>query len=93
MVDGGRIMDRRNLGCWLRSLAHGNALAPLRGQRFLIGLLVLTLPGLPKFRRWGDNNEGDLAADAQPVIAMYFFVTLLLLFCAISVRFCMVNLA
>jgi hypothetical protein len=79
------------VGCGL-SLT-GTHWLPFAVSGFLIGLLVLTLPGLPKLETLPDNDPGHPGADAQPVIAMYFFVTLLLFFCAISVHFYMVNLA
>ena len=79
------------VGCGL-SLT-GTHWLPFAVSGFLIGLLVLTLPSLPKFRSLADNDTSDPGADAQPVIAIYFFVTLLLFFCAISVRFYVVNLA
>jgi hypothetical protein len=79
------------VGCGL-SLT-GTHWLPFAVSGFLIGLLVLTLPGLPKFRSLADDDTDDPSADAEIVIAMYFLVTLLLFFCAISVRFYMVNLA
>ena|SRR5688572_1548965 len=66
---------------------------PFAVSGFVVGLLVLTLPALPKFRSLADHDTGHSGADAQPVIVMYFFVTLLLFFCALSLRFYIMNLA
>ena len=66
---------------------------PFAVSGFVVGLLVLTLPALPKFRSLADKDISDPGADAQPVIVMYFFVTLLLFFCALSLRFYIMNLA
>jgi hypothetical protein len=77
------------VGCGL-SLT-GTHWLPFAVSGFLIGLLILTLPGLPRFR--GLAGIGDPGTDAQRVIAMYFVITLLLFFCAISARFYIVNLA
>lgn len=66
---------------------------PFAVSGFVVGLLVLTLPALPRFRNLAGKDTSDPGVDAQPVIVMYFFVTLLLLFCALSVRFYIMNLA
>ena len=66
---------------------------PFAVSGFVVGLLVLTLPALPKLRSLADKDISDPGADAQPVIVMYFFVTLLLFFCALSLRFYIMNLA
>lgn len=66
---------------------------PFAVTGLLVGLLVLALRRVPRLRAsvYGENPEPQ--GDARPAIAFYFCVTLLLLFCAISLRFYIVNLA
>ena len=66
---------------------------PFAFAGLLVGLLVLGVQKVPRFRRSVDGERGDRRADARSAIALYFVVTLLLFFCAISVRFYLVNLA
>lgn len=59
----------------------------------LVGLLVIGLRRMPAFL---DSFEPDTCGprnDARPAIALYFVVTLLLFFSAVSLRFYVVNLA
>lgn len=56
----------------------------------LVGL-VFALVRLSKFRRSLHRETGAVGDDARAAIALYFFVTLLLFFCAISLRFFLVN--
>jgi hypothetical protein len=66
---------------------------PFAVTGFLIGLLVLVLPKFPNFKHIVQMEMRDPGEDARPAIALYFFVTLFLFFCAISLRFYIVNLA
>ena len=59
----------------------------------LVGLLVLALRKMPRLRHAVHSGTGEPGYDARPAIAMYFFVTLLLFFCAVSLRFYIVHLA
>jgi hypothetical protein len=47
----------------------------------------------PRFREAVQTETAPPGADAQPLIAGYFIVTLLLFFCAISIRFFIANFA
>lgn len=71
----------------------GTHALPFALTGLLVGLLVLGLRRMPQFRRSVHTETGDPGGDARPAIAIYFFVTLLLFFCAISLRFYIVNLA
>ena len=73
--------------------ATGTHWLPFAVAGLLLGLLVIALPNLSKFRRSVYTETGEPAGDARPAIAAYFIVTLLLFFCAISLRFYIVNLA
>ena len=66
---------------------------PFAATGLIVGLLVLPLPFFPKFRRSVHTETGEPGGDVRQPIAFYFFITLLLLFCAISLRFYLVNLA
>jgi hypothetical protein len=66
---------------------------PFAVTGLLIGLLVLVLPKFPNFTHFVQMETGDPRQDARPAIALYFFVTLFLFFCAVSLRFYIVNLA
>lgn len=94
-------------GAWLMTLASwvggvfvisfglsvtGTHWLPFAVAGFVIGLLVLTLPAFPRFRSLANKQTSAPGADAQPVIVMYFFVTLLLFLCALSLRFYVMNL-
>ena len=59
----------------------------------LVGLLVLGLGNTRQFQRSVQSVTGEPGVDARPAIAGYFFVTLLLFFCAVSIRFYIVHLA
>lgn len=65
---------------------------PFAVTGFLIGLLVLALPKFPNFKHIVQMEMRDSGEDSRPAIALYFFVTLFLFFCAISLRFYIVNL-
>ena len=68
---------------WLAFLVSG----------LLVGLLLVLLPRMPKIQ-WRIHNEtGAPGVDSRPLIAGYFIVTLLLFFCAISLRFYFEELA
>ena len=71
----------------------GSHWLPFAVTGLLIGLLVLGLRRMPRFRRRVHAETGEPGDDARPAIALYFFLTLLLFFCAISMRFYIVNLA
>lgn len=66
---------------------------PFAVTGLLIGLLVLVLPKFPNFKHFVQMEIRDPREDARPAIALYFFVTLFLFFCAVSLRFYIVNLA
>lgn len=59
----------------------------------MIGLLVICLQRMPSFRRSLHTETGEPGDGARPLIALYFIVTLLLFFCAVSFRFYIVELA
>ena len=59
----------------------------------LVGLLVITLRRMPAFRDSLASETGEPGNDVRPAVALYFVVTLLLFFSAISLRFYVVNLA
>ncbi len=65
---------------------------PFLFSALLTGLLVICLQWMPTFRRSLQTETGEPGADARPLIAMYFIVTLLLYFCAVSFRFYVVEL-
>ena len=58
----------------------------------LIGVMVICLQRVPTFRRSVHSQTGNPGTDVRPLIAMYFIVTLLLYFCAVSFRFYVVEL-
>jgi hypothetical protein len=66
---------------------------PFAVTGLLIGLLVMALPKFPNFKHIVQMEIRDPGEDARPAIALYFFVTLFLFFCAISLRFYIANLA
>lgn len=58
----------------------------------LVAAVAVAFWNVPKFRRSLHSRAGERGLDAQPAIAWYFVLTLLLFFCAVSVRFYIVNL-
>ena len=88
-----------SIGSWLGGIALLAFGPPLTGTHWLpfavagllAGLLLLILPGLPKFGP--AEATAERKHDARSAIAVYFIVTLLLFSCAISVRFYIVHLA
>ena len=89
------------IGSWLGGMVivafgptfSGTHWLPFAFTGLLIGLLVVGLRKIPSFSRSLHTETGEPGADARPAIAAYFFVTLLLFFCAISVRFYIAHLA
>ena len=65
---------------------------PFLVSGLLIGIMVICLQRMPTFRRSVRSETGEPGADARPLIAMYFIVTLLLYFCAVSFRVYLVEL-
>ena len=65
---------------------------PFLVSALLVGVMLVCLQGVPTFRRSVRRETGQPGADARPLIAMYFIVTLLLYFCAVSFRFYLVEL-
>ena len=90
-----------SIGSWVVGIvvvAFGPSLTgthwlPFAVAALAVGLLVLALRRMPRLRRSVRSETGDPGADARPAIALYFFVTLLLFFCAISLRFYLAHLA
>ena len=90
-----------SVGSWLLGIvavAFGPVLTgthwlPFAITGLAVGLLVLALRRMPQLRRSLRSETGDPGTDARPAIALYFFVTLLLFFCAISLRFYLAHLA
>ena len=90
-----------SLASWLGGIlivAFGPALTgthwlPFAVSGLVIGLLVVGLRKMPEFRRSVHTETGGPGGDARSVIAMYFIGTLLLFFCAISLRFYLAHLA
>ena len=66
---------------------------PFAFSALLIGLLVIGLWSVPSFKRSVHTSTGQPGSGARSAIAAYFFVTLLLFFCAISVRFYIAHIA
>ncbi len=60
---------------------------------FLVGLLVLGLRKLPKFRRSLRTAQTETPDATRSAVALYFCVTVLLFFCAVSLRFYLVHLS
>ncbi len=60
---------------------------------FALALTALGLIRAARFRNAVHTETGNPGNDARPAIAIYFCVTLLLFFCAISFRFYLVNLS
>ena len=58
-----------------------------------LGVIAFALIRAAGFRRTVHTETGEPGNDARPAIALYFCVTLLLFFCAISVRFYIVHLS
>ncbi|HJT82386.1 MAG TPA: hypothetical protein VJ719_14425 [Chthoniobacterales bacterium] len=67
-------------------LSFGAAVAALGAMTFL-------LVRSAGFRRALSAPTGSPGNDARPAIAFYFCITLLLFFCAVSIRFYIVNLS
>jgi hypothetical protein len=58
-----------------------------------LGVIAFALIRAAGFRNTVHTQAGEPGNDARPAVAAYFCVTLLLFFCAISVRFYVVNLS
>lgn len=65
---------------------------PFLVSALLVGVMLICLQRVPAFTRSMHAQTGEPGADARPLIAIYFIVTLLLYFCAISFRFYLVEL-
>ena len=89
------------VGSWLGGMlvvAFGPALTgthwlPFAFTALLIGLLIIGSRTVPSFRRSVPTRTGGPEIDARSAVVAYFLVTLLLFFCAISVRFYIAHLA
>jgi len=71
----------------------GTQWLPFAVTGLVVGLLVLFLGKLPELHRSVPTGTGKLRSEVRPAIAMYFIATLLLLYCAASLRFYLVNLS
>lgn len=82
--------------CGMALVAFG-ALAthwmPFAISALALVLLVVALIRGRRFRSAVHTETGAPGNDARPAIALYFCLTLLLFFCAISLRFYLVNLS
>lgn len=58
-----------------------------------LALIAFLLMRAARFRRAVHSETGEPGNDGRPAIALYFCVTLLLFFCAISLRFYILNLS
>ena len=66
---------------------------PFAVTGLVVGVLVLGLANLPEFHSPVRATTGQPRSEVRPVIAMYFIATVLLFFCAVSLRFYLVNLS
>lgn len=73
--------------------ATGTHWLPFAFTGLVAGLLLVALPKFPKFNRAVHTETGEPGDDARPAIAVYFIVTVLLFFCAISARFYILHVA
>ena len=73
--------------------AMGAHWVPFALAALALGAMVYGLLAGGRFRDPAHTETGEPGHDARPAIALYFCVTLLLFFCAISLRFYLVNLS
>ncbi|MBA2271007.1 MAG: hypothetical protein H0W20_10480 [Chthoniobacterales bacterium] len=87
------------VGSWMGGmLVVGLGAVVAHWLTFLLGVIALAvivfaLIRVGPFRETVHTETGNPGDDARPAIALYFCVTLLLFFCAISFRFYVVNLS
>jgi hypothetical protein len=75
-------------------VAFGPAVTGTHWLPFAVaGLMVALLVVAPKFSRAVHSDIGGPGNEVRPAVALYLFITLLLFFCAISLRFYIVHLA